>query len=88
MCYTPESLDEAQRVVVSRRHVWSDTVRKLKNGFDVNKHIKVSFVRNVAVDEGGPRCEFLTLLMRDIAGNNSLFKGSFISDYLDLIFWN
>ena len=71
----PESLDEAQQVVVRRRHVWSDTVKKLKNDLDVNKHIKVSFVGDVAVDEGGPRREFLTLLMRDIAGNNSLFQG-------------
>ena len=40
----------------------------------MNKHIKVSFLGDVAVDEGGPRREFLTLLMSDnMAGNNSLF---------------
>ena len=75
ICYMPQSQDDVQRIVVRRRHIWSDTVRKLKGGLDVNKHIKVSFVGDVAVDEGGPRREFLTLLMRDMAGNNSLFQG-------------
>ena len=39
------------------------------------KHIKVSFVEDVAVDEGRPRREFLTLLIKSIAENNSLFQG-------------
>ena len=67
--------------IVRRRHVLSDTVQKLKNGLDVKKYIKVSFCRYFAVDKSGPRSEFLTFLMRNIAGNN--FMGSFISDYLD-----
>ena len=55
--------------------MWNDTVRKLRSGLDVNKHIKVSFVGNIAVDEGGPRREFFKLLTESIASNNSLFQG-------------
>ena len=70
-----EEEENAQRIVVRRKHVWDDTVRKLKGGLDANKPIKLSFIGDVAVDEGGPRREFLALLMRSIADNNSLFQG-------------
>ena len=51
--YMHEEEENAQRIVVRRKHVWDDTVRKLKGGLDANKPIKVSFVGDVAVDEGG-----------------------------------
>ncbi len=45
---------------------------RFKCGIDFSKYISVSFVREPAVDEGGPLWEFL---MGSIAMNNSLFGG-------------
>lgn len=63
--------EDIQRIVVRRRHVWEDTVRKIKGWLSVTKQLKVTFVGDIAVDEGGPRREFLYLLMESIASNNS-----------------
>ncbi len=64
-----------QRIVVRRRHVWQDALNRFKCGIDFSKYIRVSFVGEPAVDEGGPLREFLHLLMGCIATNNGLFSG-------------
>ena len=37
--------------------------------------LKVSFVGEAAIDDGGPRREYFQLLLRDIASKSGLFKG-------------
>ena len=69
------SQDDVQRIIIHRKHVWEDTIRKLKSGLNVNKPIKVSFVGESAVDEGGPLREYLSILIASIASNNNLFQG-------------
>ncbi len=64
-----------QRVVVRRRHLWQDALHRFKCGMDFTKYIRVAFVGEPAVDEGGPLREFLHLLMGSIATNNALFSG-------------
>ncbi len=64
-----------QRIVVRRRHLWQDALNRFKCGIDFGKYIRVSFVGEPAVDEGGPLREFLHLLMSSIATNNYLFGG-------------
>lgn len=56
--------------------MWQDAVFKLKRccAGDLNKLIKVQFIGEPAVDQGGPRNEFFSLLHREIA-SSSLFVG-------------
>lgn len=70
-----QSQDDVQRIIIRRKHVWEDTMRKLKGGLEVNKPIKVSFVGETAVDEGGPLREYLSILITSMACNNNLFQG-------------
>ena len=64
-----------QRIVVRRKHVWEDSLRRFVAGIHFLKHLRVRFVGEPAVDDGGPLREFLYLLMGEIAANNSLFCG-------------
>lgn len=73
--YLPVSKDEYQRVVLRRKHLWEDALSCFKSGIDQKKHIKVTFVGEPAVDQGGPLREFFHLLLYAIAHNNSLFCG-------------
>ena len=61
--------------MIRRRHVLADTLHKLRNGLDVTKRLRVTFIGESAVDTGGPLREYFTILMRCIAQNNSLFCG-------------
>ena len=54
------------KLTVRRRHVFQDTLLAFQTGFDLNKHISVTFVGEPAVDVGGPSREFLRLLMHDM----------------------
>ena len=52
--------DESQRMVV---HLWKDALNRFMSGLDEKKHIKVTFVGEPAVDQGGPLREFFHLLL-------------------------
>ena len=69
--------DAVQRIIVRRSNVWEDSLKQFTKlqGLSYNKNIKVTFVGEPAVDSGGPRREYFTLLIRAIATNNSLFEG-------------
>ena len=54
---------------------WEDALCRFKAGISVKKYIKVTFVGEPAVDQGGPLREFFHLLLCDIAQNNSLLCG-------------
>ena len=58
-----------------RNHLWEDALKRFQAGFNFRKHVRVIFIREPAVDDGGPLREFLHLLMGEIATNNSLFSG-------------
>ena len=64
--FDPES---PVRIKVRRSHVWEDASLKLRrcSESDLNKLIKVQFVGEPAVDEGGPRNEFFSLLHKEIS---------------------
>ena len=64
-----------QRIVIRRKHVWNDALRYFHSGIDFAKYIRVTFVGEPAVDEGGPMREFLHLLIGQIADHNGLFTG-------------
>ena len=66
----------ANRVVVRRKHIWSDAARALlRPTFDCHKSLHVTFVGEEAVDAGGPRREFFHLSMKAMAGDPTLFQG-------------
>ena len=67
--------DAVQRIIVRRSNLWEDSLKQFIKGLSYNKTIKVTFVGEPAVDSGGPRREYFTLLIRAIAMNNSLFEG-------------
>ena len=64
------------RITVRQGHIMDDTIFALHRGIDERKHIRVRFVGEPTVDEGGPRREFFMLLMNAIANSSSLLQGS------------
>ena len=52
-----------------------DTIFSLRPGFDEKKHIRVRFLGEAAIDEGGPRREYFMLLMNAIANSSSILDG-------------
>ena len=70
--YSDESMKH--RITVRRGHLLQDTQRALIY-FDEHKHIRVTFLGEPAVDDGGPRREYFMLLIDEIANNGSLLDG-------------
>jgi len=64
--------DQSQRITVRRKNIFEDTRKALERP---SKHIRVTFLGEPAVDDGGPRREFFMLLMGVIGNNGSLFQG-------------
>ena len=56
--------------------MWKDALRNFnKDEFDPTKKLHVHFIGEEAADEGGPRREFLHLLMQEILTSTQLFEG-------------
>ena len=62
---------------VRRRNIWEDSKVKLAKctDSDLNSIIRVQFVGEPAVDQGGPRTDFFSLLHRKVCGSN-MFIGN------------
>ena len=71
----PVDRSEYQRIVVRCKHLWEDALRRFRSGINFQKYIRITFVGEAAVDDGGPLREFLHRLMGAIANNNCLFHG-------------
>ena len=68
--------EDVQRIHVRRSNVFADSFRQFsKYSFDVSKMLKVIFIGESAVDDGGPRREYFQLLQHDIACKSGLFGG-------------
>ena len=65
-----------QRIAVRRKHLFSDAMNRFCGGVDEHKYLKVTFVGEPAVDDGGPLREFFHILMIELSECNSLFCGS------------
>lgn len=66
--------EDEERITVRRSHIWEDTVRALRRNLDLRKVIKVTFLGEPAIDDGGPRREYLRLLMKTVS-EHSLLTG-------------
>lgn len=64
--------DTYQRLTVRR---WDDSVRLFTRGICTNKRFKVTFLGESAVDLGGPRREYFTLLLKAATNHSGLFEG-------------
>ena len=68
--------EDRQRICVRRSHLFSDAARAFSRpNFNVSKLLKVVFVGEPSVDEGGPRREFFQLLMKEAFTSSGLFAG-------------
>ena len=56
--------------------MWEDTVRSIsKNAFKQNHSLKVHFIGEEAEDEGGPRREFLRLVVTPVCNYSGVLQG-------------
>lgn len=68
--------DPSLSIAIRRRHVWKDAKLVLSRKNNVySGGMRVTFVSEAAVDEGGPRREFFRLALAEVARNNALFYG-------------
>ncbi len=71
-----EDLDQCSRLYILRSDLWKTALTAFKRPtFDVTKNIKVVFVGEPSVDDGGPLQEMFTLLLNHIARFSGLFEG-------------
>lgn len=70
-------LDDSKefRVTVRRNDNWKDAIRAMKRKFDEKQHISIIFLGESAIDDGGPKREFFTLVLKPIKENNSRMDG-------------
>lgn len=74
--------EDRLRIVVQRKHIFEDTLHRLRNGIDVSKHLRVTFIGEPAINDGGPMREYMRLLLGSIVSNNSSFCGDINSRLL------
>lgn len=68
--------EDRQRIHIRRNHLIPDTIRAFsRSSFDASKLLKVVFVGESSVDEGGPRREFFQLVMKQVFSDSGLFAG-------------
>ena len=68
--------DQANRVTIRRNHIWKDAVRAMsRSSFDPSRCIRVTFVGEEAVDDGGPRREFFSLALQEMTADGTIFQG-------------
>ena len=73
--HLPVDRTENQRITVRRKHVWADALLRFRRGIDPNKHLKVTFVGEPGIDDGGPLREFFHLIISNMSQDNNLFCG-------------
>ena len=66
--------DESCKVKVRRTHIWGDSLKVFRR-VDLKRKLKVTFIGEAGVDDGGPRREYLRLVMIAMAEQNYLLDG-------------
>lgn len=73
---TGDDDEDVQRICVRRNSLVADTFRQFsKAKTNVSKRLKVVFIGEASVDEGGPHCEFFQLALKEIFVKSGLFAG-------------
>ena len=60
-----------------------DSLHALRNGLDLTKHLRVTFIGEPAVDDGGPLREFLYRLLLAVGQNDMFFVAPSAARYQD-----
>ena len=61
---------------VRRNHMWHDALRAIsKPAFDPFLPVRVTFIGEPAVDDGGPRREFFSLALMKMSEDTTIFQG-------------
>lgn len=77
--------EDMVKITISRKYVYSSTLRALQRpSFSFVKPVKVTFSGEAAVDTGGPRREYMRLLMAAV-GESAVFSGGWLSHDLSLL---
>ena len=63
------------RITVRRAHIWQDALKCFERKFDLRSHVRITFLGEPAVDDGGPRREFFMLLMEALNSQEILLSG-------------
>ena len=66
---------QTYRITIRRSEVWKDALRNFKRPFDTSQHLRITFLGEPAVDDGGPRREFFMLFMSSLNWQESLLEG-------------
>ena len=73
---TGKDEEDKQHLFVRRREIVKDTLAEFsKPNFDVSKMLKVIFIGEASVDEGGPHRKLFQLSVREVLRIPSLFIG-------------
>lgn len=76
--------DKVDAIDVRRAHLWADNVQAMtRQTFTGEKWLRVHFVFEEAVDDGGPRREFFRLALQECC-NSELFDGPLHSRVVSL----
>ena len=68
--------EDVQRITIRQSNLLADAFRAFsKRKTNVSKRLKVMFVGEASDDEGGPRCEFFELVLKEIFIKSGLFIG-------------
>ena len=73
-CATHISQDESSRITVRRTHIWQDSMRTIRR-IKLQKRLRVTFLGEAGVDDGGPGREYLRLLMAAMSNQAHLLSG-------------
>ncbi len=75
-CHVAIIPEDRQKVIVRRKHIWSDAKRSLKQPtFNDSSGLNITFIGEVAQDAGGPAREFFRLVLQKISQDGNLFTG-------------
>lgn len=67
--------DDICRITIRRDKIFEDALVAIRNNDWDKKQMRVTFAGEAAVDYGGPRREFFSLLLKSIERNTSLLDG-------------
>ena len=63
------------RLTVRRRHIFEDAIKGVMRLEDPSRDIKITFVGERGIDEGGPKREFFQLFLAELCSQGTLFTG-------------
>ena len=68
--------EEFNNIHIRRNHIWSDALRSIsKASFNPLAPIRVTFIGEAGIDEGGPKREFFSLALSKMSEDSTIFHG-------------